>query len=144
MKKLTPSLAFADAIATFIGSWPFIIVQTSLIVIWMTCHFLGVFRFDPYPFVFLNLILAFEAGYATPLILMAGNRQSDKDRAQLQQDIKLDEESYQLILGVHKLLKEIKKDIDIDKKTLKEETKILLELAELRKEVAQLKKSRKL
>jgi uncharacterized membrane protein len=66
----------ADFVAAWVGSWPFLIVQSIVLAIWMTLNMLAwEYRWDPYPFILLNLVLSFQAAYATPIILMSQNRQ---------------------------------------------------------------------
>lgn len=76
----------ADSVASFIGSWKFIILQSTVMALWVTGNVFQVFHFDPYPFVFLNLFMSAEAAFSTPLIMMAQNRQSDRDRHQADAD----------------------------------------------------------
>lgn len=67
----------ADFVAAGVGSWTFLIVQSVLLVLWMVLNFLTWnHQWDPYPFVLLNLILSFQAAFATPIILMSQNRQA--------------------------------------------------------------------
>lgn len=71
----------ADIVVSFIGSWTFIIIQSILLVVWITLNIIAYkLAWDPYPFILLNLMLSFQAAYASPLILMAGNRETQKDR----------------------------------------------------------------
>lgn len=71
----------ADGFAAVMGSWPFIIVQSCLLLLWVGLNVTGwVYSWDPYPFILLNLALSFQAAYAAPIIMMSQNRQSDKDR----------------------------------------------------------------
>jgi uncharacterized membrane protein len=79
----------ADRVASFIGSWAFIIGQTGIMVVWVlvnTLALFGLLRFDEYPFVFLNLFMSAEAAFATPLILMSQNRSADLDRVHAEHD----------------------------------------------------------
>src|SRR5947207_11240990 len=79
----------ADRVATFIGSWAFIIGQTGVMTVWILVNTLALFgfiRFDEYPFVFLNLFMSAEAAFATPLILMSQNRSADRDREHAETD----------------------------------------------------------
>lgn len=72
----------ADKVAAGMGSWRFIIIQTVVVVFWITLNSLGIFlwRWDPYPFILLNLIFSTQASYAAPIIMMAQNRQASIDR----------------------------------------------------------------
>jgi uncharacterized membrane protein len=77
----------ADAIAAFIGSWRFLIIQTALVVTWITINTLqatGRIHIDPYPYILLNLAFSTQAAYTGPVLLLAGNRQSQKDRLTLE------------------------------------------------------------
>ena len=77
----------ADTVARTIGSWRFIIFQSTAIVIWITGNVLtGKSAWDPYPFILLNLILSFQAAYTAPAIMMSQNRQSEQDRRHAESD----------------------------------------------------------
>lgn len=67
----------ADFVATWVGSWTFLIVQSVILVAWMVLNIIAwQERWDPYPFILLNLVLSFQSAFATPIILMSQNRQS--------------------------------------------------------------------
>ena len=71
----------ADAVASVIGSWHFIITQAFILLLWFTFNSVAWFyHFDGYPFILCNLFMSAEAAFATPLVLMSQNRQADKDR----------------------------------------------------------------
>jgi uncharacterized membrane protein len=75
----------ADRVTGFMGSWRFIVVQTVIVIIWLTGNIILLSRpFDPYPFILLNLAFSTQAAYAAPLILLAGNRASIRDRMTLE------------------------------------------------------------
>ena len=77
----------ADGIASFIGSWRFLIIQTALVITWVTINSLqatGKIHIDPYPYILLNLAFSTQAAYTGPVLLLAGNRQSQKDRLTLE------------------------------------------------------------
>ena len=77
----------ADNVARGMGSWTFIIWQSIFVVIWMTLNVIGFVRhWDVYPFILLNLIFSTQAAYAAPIIMMAQNRQGERDRIQAQED----------------------------------------------------------
>jgi uncharacterized membrane protein len=77
----------ADAVANGMGSWRFIIIQTILVLIWMTLNLVGfINQWDAYPFILLNLVFSTQAAYAAPIIMMSQNRQNDRDRAQAKAD----------------------------------------------------------
>jgi uncharacterized membrane protein len=79
----------ADHVAGFIGSWQFIIIQSAIFAVWVifnTIWLFDAYQFDPYPFILFNLFMSAEAAYASPLILMSQNRQTERDREQAQHD----------------------------------------------------------
>jgi len=77
----------ADKTATLMGSWKFIIGQTIFVLIWMSLNVVGfINHWDAYPFILLNLIFSTQAAYAAPIIMMAQNRQNDRDRYQAKED----------------------------------------------------------
>lgn len=77
----------ADAVANGMGSWTFIIWQTIFVIIWMVLNVIGfVAHWDVYPFILLNLIFSTQAAYAAPIIMMAQNRQNQRDRIQADED----------------------------------------------------------
>jgi uncharacterized membrane protein len=78
---------FAEAIARFLGTGRFLAVQTVLVVVWIALNVFAVrLQWDPYPFILLNLAFSTQAAYAAPLILLAQNRQTDRDRVQAEED----------------------------------------------------------
>ncbi len=77
----------ADAVTGFLGSWRFIALQTVFVIAWVVANvYFLTNAFDPYPFILLNLAFSTQAAYAAPLILLAQNRQDDRDRIALQED----------------------------------------------------------
>lgn len=85
---LTPGQKIADAVAHNMGSWRFIIIQSTILLCWIIVNSIElIFRpWDPYPFILLNLALSFQAAYAAPFIMMSQNRQADKDRLAAEHD----------------------------------------------------------
>ena len=78
---------FAESIARFLGTGRFLAVQTIIVVLWIALNVFAVrLRWDPYPFILLNLAFSTQAAYAAPLILLAQNRQADRDRVQAEED----------------------------------------------------------
>ena len=78
---------FAEGIARFLGTGRFLAVQTIIVVVWITLNVAAVnLRWDPYPFILLNLAFSTQAAYAAPLILLAQSRQADRDRVQAEED----------------------------------------------------------
>ncbi|MFD4575555.1 DUF1003 domain-containing protein [Streptomyces sp. NPDC058417] len=85
----------SERIARFLGTGRFIVWMTIVIILWVVWNIFapGALRFDQYPFIFLTLMLSLQASYAAPLILLAQNRQDDRDRVNLEQDRKQNERS---------------------------------------------------
>jgi uncharacterized membrane protein len=79
---------FAETIARFIGTARFLVIQTVVVIAWVGWNIVlpHRLRFDEYPFIFLTLALSLQAAYAAPLILLAQNRQEDRDRINLDED----------------------------------------------------------
>jgi uncharacterized membrane protein len=78
---------FAEGMARFLGTGRFIVGQTVLVVAWIILNTIGAIKhWDPYPFILLNLAFSTQAAYAAPLILLAQNRQDDRDRANIERD----------------------------------------------------------
>lgn len=77
----------SDAVASTIGSWTFIIIQSTILILWICANVLGwINAWDPYPFILLNLALSFQAAYTAPIIMMSQNRQSLLERAKAEKD----------------------------------------------------------
>jgi uncharacterized membrane protein len=74
----------ADTVTSFMGSWRFIILQTIIVIVWISGNIYLLFHYDPYPFILLNLAFSTQAAYAAPLILLAGNRSAQRDRLTLE------------------------------------------------------------
>jgi uncharacterized membrane protein len=86
-EELTLGQKVADKVASTVGSWPFIITQSIILAIWIILNSIAwAYRWDPYPFILLNLALSFQAAYAAPFVMMSQNRQAEKDRLTAQND----------------------------------------------------------
>ncbi|CAM5432372.1 DUF1003 domain-containing protein [Streptomyces narbonensis] len=85
----------SERIARFLGTGRFLVWMTLTVVVWIGWNIFAPasLRFDEYPFIFLTLALSLQASYAAPLILLAQNRQDDRDRVNLEQDRKQNERS---------------------------------------------------
>jgi uncharacterized membrane protein len=117
----------ADRVTGFMGSWPFIIVQSVIVGFWLLGNIYLLSKpFDPYPFILLNLAFSTQAAYAAPLILLAGNRAALRDRMTLEHaaseaDIE-DAQNRQLLEGNVEILKRVE---GLEKRILDLETSIL-------------------
>jgi uncharacterized membrane protein len=84
----------ADSVATGMGSWRFIIIQTCIVAIWMILNIIAYMaHWDPYPYILLNLLFSTQAAYAAPIIMMAQNRQNERDRIQANEDFRTNVEA---------------------------------------------------
>lgn len=84
---LTVGQRIADTVAATMGSWRFIIIQSTILVSWIALNVTAYVRhWDPYPFILLNLALSFQAAYAAPFIMMSQNRQQQIDRKEAEND----------------------------------------------------------
>ena len=110
----------ADNIAAFGGSWTFIIGFVIIIVVWITSNtiLLSGKAFDPYPFVFLNLVLSCLAAIQAPIIMMSQNRQSQKDRLTASNDYLVNLKSEIIIEDLHKKLDLLIEEQEADKKNI--------------------------
>jgi uncharacterized membrane protein len=90
-ERKTMGDALADRIASFGGSWTFVLLFVGLMIVWILINGLALFRptFDPYPFILLNLMLSCLAALQAPIIMMSQNRQERRDRLQAEQDYKV-------------------------------------------------------
>ena len=78
----------AETFARFMGTGKFLLYMSAFVAVWVTLNAVGLWglQWDPYPFILLNLFFSVQASYAAPLILLAQNRQDDRDRVSLEQD----------------------------------------------------------
>jgi CRP/FNR family cyclic AMP-dependent transcriptional regulator len=97
-EKATVGQRVADRVASFGGSWTFIIIYLSFLVFWMALnsfvlihygHSIGGSQYDPYPYILLNLMLSMTAALQAPIIMMSQNRAAEKDRLAAEQDFKV-------------------------------------------------------
>ena len=85
---------FTESIARFFGTGSYLLIQTVIVIVWIVLNVAAVgLRWDPYPFILLNLAFSTQAAYAAPLILLAQNRQENRDRVTLEQDRRRAEET---------------------------------------------------
>jgi uncharacterized membrane protein len=77
----------AEAMARYLGTGRYLAIQTLIVVIWIALNLSGAaLRWDPYPFILLNLAFSTQAAYAAPMILLAQNRQAERDRIEIERD----------------------------------------------------------
>jgi uncharacterized membrane protein len=98
----------ADLFAAVVGSWTFIVIQSVLLAIWVSINVMAwSYRWDPYPFILLNLALSFQAAYASPIIMMSQNRQTQlaerRNRLDLQINLLSEQENTEMLRLLRKL-----------------------------------------
>jgi uncharacterized membrane protein len=87
--QFTVGQKISDWVASTVGSWIFIVFQTSAIAVWIAYNYTADSPWDPYPFILLNLLLSFQAAYTAPMIMMSQNRQARIDRQNAQNDFEV-------------------------------------------------------
>ena len=108
-EHLSPGQRIADRVAETMGSWTFIIIQSTILLAWIILNVVAYMNhWDPYPFILLNLGLSFQAAYAAPIIMMSQNRQADKDRMQTRNDYEVDLKAEMEIMQLHEKFNELR------------------------------------
>jgi uncharacterized membrane protein len=107
--RMTTGQHIADFVASTMGSWRFIIVQTTILFFWIVLNITAyIQRWDPYPFILLNLALSFQAAYAAPFIMMSQNRQQDVDRKKAEADFHINIKAELEIELLHQKIDELR------------------------------------
>jgi uncharacterized membrane protein len=107
--QFTVGQKVADRVAAAMGSWPFIIIQSVILAIWIVLNVVAyVSHWDPYPFILLNLALSFQAAYAAPFIMMSQNRQAAVDRQDASNDYKVNIKAELEIELLHQKIDELR------------------------------------
>jgi uncharacterized membrane protein len=114
----------ADAIASGIGSWRFLIVQTVAVLAWVSLNVVGlVNHWDPFPFILLNLLFSVQAAYTGPVLLLAGNRQAQKDRLTLEHAAeeadKADQQNVQILNAIKQISELTEKNTEVTLRILR-------------------------
>jgi uncharacterized membrane protein len=128
-EKLTLGQKMADKVASFGGSWAFIIIFMVMLLAWIILNSFILIKlhsgsFDPYPYIFLNLILSMLAAIQAPIILMSQNRQAYKDRLSAEHDYEVNLKAELEIISLHEKIDSLKQEqwkdlISIQEKQLK-------------------------
>ncbi len=110
-EKLTFGQKLADKVAKGMGSWAFIIGQSIFVLLWIILNFLAyLYRWDPYPFILLNLLFSVQAAYSAPIIMMSQNRQNERDRHHAEQDFVTNLTAKEKIEAVQLTINQIEKN----------------------------------
>lgn len=137
--KLTFGQKLADKVASFGGSWTFIIIFGASLVLWVLLNSFILARrdaaFDPYPYILLNLFLSMLASVQAPLILMSQNRQGVKDRLDAAHDYEVNLKAELEILSLHEKIDDLRESkwielIEIQQKQIELLTRLLNERGE--------------
>ncbi len=125
--SLTAGQRIADWVASMMGSWPFIIGQSVILLIWIVLNVTAFVRkWDPYPFILLNLALSFQAAYAAPFIMMSQNRQQDIDRKEAENDYQINIKAELEIELLHQKIDELReKEVSALTQAIADLTKLL-------------------
>ena len=100
---------FSESIARFLGTGRYLAIQTVVVIIWIALNLVAVkWRWDPYPFILLNLALSFQAAYAAPFIMMSQNRQQDIDRKAAEHDYQINIKAELEIELLHQKIDELR------------------------------------
>lgn len=122
-EKLTFGQRLADKVASFGGSWPFIIIFAVILTTWIAVNSLLLLRpFDPYPYILLNLFLSMLAAIQAPIIMMSQNRQAAKDRLDASHD-------YEINLKAELEIQELQSRLDAVQAMQQEQLQLLRQLA---------------
>jgi len=101
----------ADGVAKLVGSWKFIIGQTIFLIGWIALNVIAIkARWDPYPFIFLNLVVGFQAAYTAPLIMMSENRAAERDRKKFEIDLATDRKAEREIEEIQRKLEKLDRE----------------------------------
>jgi uncharacterized membrane protein len=107
--RFTVGQKVADGVAASMGSWPFILIQSAILAVWIALNLVAFVRhWDPYPFILLNLVLSFQAAYAAPFIMMSQNRQAAIDRLDAANDYKVNIKAELEIELLHQKIDELR------------------------------------
>jgi uncharacterized membrane protein len=138
-ENLTFGQRLADRIALFGGSWTFILLFLSALAVWVAWNSLApagfAAAFDPYPFIFLNLVLSMLAALQAPVIMMSQNRHSAKDRAAAQHDYEVNLKAELEILALHEKVDSLREKQWVELVAMQQEQiRLLTQLLESRQE----------
>lgn len=125
-ERRTAGQRAADSIASVMGSWKFLIIQSIILFLWVALNIAAfINHWDPYPFILLNLFLSLQAAYTAPVIMMSQNRQAERDRLEAHNDFNVNvkaEEEVRLIIehleSQNKALQEIEKQLNEIRSTI--------------------------
>lgn len=114
-ENLTFGQRLADRFAQIVGSWRFIMIQSVMLAVWIALNITAyVYRWDPYPFILLNLAMSFQAAYAAPILMMSQNRHAEKDHLQARNDYEVNLKAELEIMQLHEKFNELRNSLWVD------------------------------
>lgn len=108
-RPITLGERMADRVAEIFGCWQFILIQAALLALWIIINITAwIYKWDPYPFILLNLVLSFQAAFTAPVILMSQNRQGAIDRRKANHDYEINLKAELEIEQLHQKIDEMR------------------------------------
>ncbi len=137
-EKLSMGQRIADNVAATVGSWRFILIQSTLLALWIILNCIAwIKQWDPYPFILLNLALSFQAAYTGPFVMMSQNRQAAKDRLTAENDYKTDVKGEQEICHIMEhldhqdtMILQVVQSLQVQSRSIEQEEKQILLIVE--------------
>lgn len=120
-EKITLGEKLADRVASTLGTWRFIGIQLTVIVLWATLNLIPKDKLDPYPYSFLNLILGIQSALTGPILLIAGNRKEEIDRKRAIENLEIDKISYEDLKKISAKIECQFKHLDNDMEVIRED-----------------------
>ena len=100
-QRQTLSQRAADWVAVIVGSWRFLIIQSLLLAGWFAVNSVSSFsHWDPYPFIFMNLVLSLQAAYTASVVMISENRQAERDRLQARTDFEINQKAEEEVRAI--------------------------------------------
>lgn len=112
MPKIKFSQKAADFVVKTISSWKFLMVQSLILTIWISINTYFAYKFDPYPFILMNLFLSMQAAYTAPIILMSQKRQDERSKYIISTDLKTDKKTNEDVQIILIMLEELKEKLN--------------------------------
>lgn len=120
-EHLTLGEKLVDRVASTLGTWRFIGIQLTVIVLWATLNAIPKNKVDPFPYSFLNLILGVQSALTGPILLIAGNRKEEMDRRRAIENLEIDKISYKDLKQISQKIEEQFKHLDGDMEVIRED-----------------------
>lgn len=100
-EKKTTGQRAADIVASVVGSWKFLIIQSCILALWIILNVIAyIHHWDPYPFILMNLVLSLQAAYTAPIIMMSQNRQNERDRLEAHNDYQINQKTEEEVRAI--------------------------------------------